>query len=216
MSVGSPFNLGQAQEHLSQGRLRDRITWRQADPLKVLTDEDENYDIAVMTLCTWYFASPAVLNELLLALVNRVKHVCIAEWSLSSASGLGNAHVLAALTQAARECHDPKSEANIRTILSPQQITAAAVNSGWSLTDDFFDFFAPLDHVLDGVWETQVVVDAQFIEYVNEVLPDTEENARQRHVVFAMRDATLASVQKVGGLKNVKSMDVWCAELRIG
>lgn len=86
------------------------------------------------------------------------------------------------------------------------------MKAGWALAENAATIFTPADGVQDGVWEVKAVIDPDFVEGINEVLPDTEENARQRSVLFALRDATLASLEKVGGIKKVKSMDVWCAE----
>ncbi|ETW74630.1 hypothetical protein HETIRDRAFT_456205 [Heterobasidion irregulare TC 32-1] len=88
LDYGSPFTLGQAQAHLSAGPLGPRITWAHADPLAFLAARAPDappFDVAVLSLCTWYFASPRVLSALLAALAPHATRLCVAEWSLSAA-----------------------------------------------------------------------------------------------------------------------------------
>jgi hypothetical protein len=42
---------------------------------------------------------------------------------------------------------------------------------------------------------------------------DIVTNERDRSVIIGLRDAMLGSLERVGGLRRVKSMDVWCAVL---
>jgi hypothetical protein len=99
--------------------------------LTFLEADTTQYDVAVLVLCTWYFASPTVLSDILSALSKRVSRIFISEWSLSSANA--DTHILAALTQAAFERHNPDARPNIRTIFSPAAIKAAAIATGWGI-----------------------------------------------------------------------------------
>ncbi|TFY82009.1 hypothetical protein EWM64_g2006 [Hericium alpestre] len=204
VGVGSPFNLGQAQTHLSSGRLGSRIAWKQSDPIALLETDDMEYDLAVLVLCTWYFPSPAALLSTLQAVSKRVRTLCIAEWSLSSASGAGQTHILAALAQAALQVHIANSQSNIRTAMSPVVIKEMVEKAGWALKSE--TTIAPADHVLDGKWETAEVKQPEFLNEIDRLLPDE----RQKSAVIALRDATLASLDG-DRLKDVKSMDIWCA-----
>jgi len=192
--------------------LHNRISWKQADPLKFLADDDTKYDIGVLVLCTWYFSSTEVLTNTLNALSKRVSRICIAEWSLSSATA--DTHILAALTQAALERHNPNSSSNVRTLFSPAAIKLAAKETGWTTESE--TTFTPRDHVLDGKWEVGAVTyekkdgTAGFSADVKKFVKDEKD----RSVIYAMRDAMVASLERVGGPKNVKSMDVWCASLK--
>ncbi|KZP09946.1 S-adenosyl-L-methionine-dependent methyltransferase [Athelia psychrophila] len=214
LDYGSPYTLGQAQAHLTKegAPLHGRISWKQADPLKFLEDDDTKYDIAVLVLCTWYFSSSEVLANTLSALSKRVSRICIAEWSLSSATA--DTHILAALTQAALERHNPNSSSNVRTLFSPAAIKSAAKETGWSAESEAT--FTPRDHVLDGQWEVGAVTykskdgTAGFSVDVEKYVKDEKDKS----VIYALRDATLASLERVGGPKSVKSMDVWCASLK--
>ncbi|KAI0042008.1 SAM-dependent methyltransferase-like protein [Auriscalpium vulgare] len=210
LDYGSPFTLGQAQAHLSAGRLGSRITWKQAEPIPLLESDETDYDAAVISLCIWYFHAPSVLAATLAALAKRVRTVYIAEWSLSSVSGAGQTHILAALTQAALDTHKEAPRSNIRIAVSPVAIKAAANAAGW--VDAGERTFAPADHVLDGKWETMEVQGERFLKSIHETVHDE----RLRSVVVALRDTTLRSLESVGGMKGVKSMDVWCATFHRG
>lgn len=204
--AGSPFNLGQAQSHLSAGRLGRRITWKEADPLDFLQSEPgTRYDIAVLSICIWYFASPSVLLSILRTLSTRSTRIFIAEWSLSSSKMESYPHVLAALAQAALECRKPSSVSNVRTVLSPVAIEAFAKEAGWTVENR--DVVRPKDNVLDGRWEVKAVIDDGFSKQVEESVKDE----REKSVVYSLRDSMICSVENIGGVGKVTSMDVWCA-----
>ena len=108
--TGSPYTLGQAQQHLKKSALGPCITFVQADPLHHLSQADtQRYTTAILAHSIWYFSSPSTLSALLSSLATRVKRICIAEYALSSADMRAAPHVLAALTQAALECRKPIS-----------------------------------------------------------------------------------------------------------
>lgn len=212
--TGSPFTLGQAQAHLTQegAPLHGRISWKQADPLKFLAEDDTKYDISVLVLCTWYFSSSEVLANTLTALAKRVSRICIAEWSLSSATA--DTHILAVLAQAALERHDPNSSSNIRTLFSPGAIKSAAKETGWSVEKE--STFPPRDHVLDGKWEVGAVT-WESEDGTDGFLPKVQKfvkDQKDKSVIYALRDAMMSSLERVGGSKGVKSMDVWCASFK--
>lgn len=206
MSVGAPHTLGQAQAHLSKGRLGTRITWVQASPSTYLESHpDEIYDIAVLAHCLWYFSSPEQIENTLRTLATRAKHVCVAEWSLSSATWNANTHILAVLAQAAMECRKPQSESNVRTVVSPASIKTMAGKAGLTLQNE--ELISPGKGVFDGRWEVQAVLDPGFLKEIDEFVKDD----REKGVVLAMRDSVVASVERAGGIKEVRSMDAWSA-----
>lgn len=202
--------MGQAQDFISAGRLGGRITWTQADPLSFLTSQAANggpkYDFVVLAHCLWYFPSPSQIWATLQIVAQRTRKICIAEWSLFSSEPAGAPHVLAALTQAALECHKIGSQSNVRTVVSPTSIKEFAAISGWRLESE--SSVSPGAGVLDGKWETEAVMNPEFIEEIEKCV----EDERAKNVVFALRDATAASLERVGeGVKGVVPMDVWCA-----
>ncbi len=184
--------------------LGPRITWKHADPIEFLKNDDGEYDIAVLVLCTWYFASPKVLSDMLLTLAkSKVGKVCIAEWSLSSVQA--QSHILAALAQAAVQYHNPSSSSNIRTLFSPAVLEASAIEAGLKLQSS--SILVPADNVLDGLWEVQMVLGAEFIKDLDSFVKDDS----QKVLIKSMRDAVQASYEQAGGRKQILSMDVWCA-----
>jgi len=216
LDYGAPYTLGQAQSHLTRegSPLQGRITWKQADPLQFLEDDNTKYDVGVLVLCTWYFSSSEVLINTFKALSKRVSRICIAEWSLSSA--IADTHILAALTQAALERHNPNSSSNVRTLFSPAAIKATAKETGWAVENE--SIFTPREHVLDGKWEVGAVTyegkdgTSGFSADVKRYVKDEKD----RSVIYALRDAMIASLERVGGSDKVRSMDVWCASLKRG
>lgn len=60
---------------------------------------------------------------------------------------------------------------------------------------------------LDGFWETSMVVDEAFGKEIEEVVMDEREKA----LALAVRDATIAAADKIGGSRKTRSMDVWGA-----
>ncbi|PBK62072.1 S-adenosyl-L-methionine-dependent methyltransferase [Armillaria solidipes] len=204
LDYGSPYTLGQAQNNISSSMLGPRITWKHADPTEFLENDDGEYDIAVLVLCTWYFASPEVLSDMLLTLAkSKVDKVCIAEWSLSSAQA--QSHILATLAQAAVQYHKPSSSSNIRTLFSPAVLEASAIEAGLKLQSS--SILIPAENVLDGLWEVQMVLGAEFMKDLDSFVKDD----RQKALIKSMRDAVQASYEQAGGRKQILSMDVWCA-----
>jgi hypothetical protein len=176
--------------------------------LEFLESDTTHYDVAILALCIWYFGSPAEITSTLNVLAKGVDRVCIAEWSLSSSTASAGTHVLAALTQGALECHNPAPESNVRTIVSPAFIRQSAEELGWLVLNE--TTVSPAKDVLDGRWEVECVKDPEFLEDVRRLIGDE----RQRSVVISLRDAMLASLELVGGVSKVTSMDVWCAVFR--
>lgn len=52
----------------------------------------------------------------------------------------------------------------------------------------------------------------RYLKEVDEFIKDEKD----RSIINGLRDATLASVESIGGTANVRSMDVWCAVLMHG
>ncbi|KAF7327801.1 Methyltransf-25 domain-containing protein [Mycena kentingensis (nom. inval.)] len=199
LDYGGPKTLGEAHDTISAGPFGPRITWHQAEPLAFLT-ADKTYDVAVLAHCLWYFSSPPLILETLRVLATRARKICIAEWSLS---GSATTHILSVLTQAAMECRNPASEANVRTVVSPSRIKELAKEAGLTLLEEAV--VTPGDGVYDGRWETQHALRARFREEVEMYVKDE----REKGVIYAMRDAVDASLIRDGGIKSVKTMDGW-------
>ena len=211
--AGSPYTLGQAQGHISQGPLGGRITWVQQTPLDYLSSlsslpasESKAFDATVLAHCLWYFASPSLILSTFRAIKQHSKRLLLAEWSLVATHPSAQAHVLAALTQAALECRKPNSESNVRTVLGPKRLTKLALAAGWQLESE--TLVQGGEGLLDGQWEVSACLSSSFEREVEEKVSDEREQA----VVLASRDACEASLKGIpGGRKGVRAMDVWIA-----
>ena len=217
--AGSPFTLGQAQNHISQGPLGSRIAWVQQSPLDYLSSlspsisassppasKSKAFDATVLAHCLWYFASPPLILSTLRALKQHSKRLLLAEWSLVATHPSAQPHVLAALTQAALECRKLKSDSNVRTVLGPKQLTQLALAAGWQLESE--TRVQGGEGLLDGQWEVSACLSSSFEREVAEHV----SNDRERAVVLALRDACEASLESLqGGRRGVRSMDVWVA-----
>ncbi|OBZ69489.1 hypothetical protein A0H81_10123 [Grifola frondosa] len=204
LDYGSPYTLGEAQAHLRASPVGSRITFVQADPVAFLGSTTETYTTAVLAHCTWYFASPAVLSEILSALALRVERICIAEWALSASDARSVPHVLATFAQVSLECRKSETKSNIRTVLSPAAMRAAAAASRLTLQKE--ETVVPGDGMLDAQWEVGLVLSQGWAKEVERFV----ESAREKAVVFAARDAVRAAVDLLKGEK-VRAMDVWVA-----
>ncbi|KAE8419724.1 hypothetical protein BDV36DRAFT_251112 [Aspergillus pseudocaelatus] len=220
LDYGAPYTLGQAQGHISQGPLGQRITWVRQSPLDYLSSlpspsspssppasDPKTLDATVLAHCLWYFASPSLILSTFSAIKQHSKRLLLAEWSLVATHPSAQPHVLAALTQAALECRKPKgSVSNVRTVLGPKQLTEMALAAGWHLESE--TRVQGSEGLLDGQWEVSTCLSSSFEREVEEQVSDE----RERAVVLALRDACEASLEGVpGGRQGVRAMDVWIA-----
>jgi SAM-dependent methyltransferase len=215
-SVGAPYTLGQAQDHISQGPLGGRITWVQQRPQDYLSSlpsptsstESKVFDATVLAHCLWYFASPSLVLDTFRAIRQHSKRLLLSEWSLEATHPSARPHVLAALSQAALECRKnaEDSVSNVRTVLAPKRLTELALAAGWQLEKETRVHCG--EGLLDGQWEVSACLGSGFEKEVEEYVADD----RERSMVLALRDACAASLDAVpGGRKGVTAMDVWVA-----
>ncbi|KAL0955843.1 hypothetical protein HGRIS_002045 [Hohenbuehelia grisea] len=211
LDYGAPVTLGQAQSHLSNAPFGSRITWVQADPVTFIetsaAEQKPKYDFAILAHCLWYFSTPETVSRTFAALRGVASKICVAEWGLSTARAGPSAvpHLLTVLAVAALECRKASSLANVRTVLAPAPITALAEKSGLHLQSE--TTVAPGEGLQDGYWEAMMLLMPSWQKDVDEHVKDQ----RERAVVLALRDAAKASIDALGDLKSVRSMDVWSA-----
>lgn len=166
----------------------------------------KTFDAAVLAHSLWYFSSPSDILSTLVTLKSQSKRLLVAEWSLLTTRPSAQPHVLAALTQAALQCHKSNSDSNIRTALGPKRLTNLALAAGWELESE--TFVQANEGMLDGQWEVSACLSDSFEKDVE----DHVSGEREREAIFALRDACEASLQVApGGQKGVNAMDVWIA-----
>lgn len=151
---GTPETLGEARDRLLAsplgGRLRiDLATDVTADGF----DPAGPYDYVVLSHCSWYFASPDMLRALLTRARQLASNLCFAEWDIRMQQPEQLAHFYAANIQAICSCYLPAHDGNIRTLLSPADISCIVLDSGWMIQRE--DTFCSPD-LLDGYWEVEM------------------------------------------------------------
>lgn len=91
-------------------------------------------------------------------------------------------------------------------MLGPKQITDLALAAGWRVDSEAFVQCG--EELGDGQWEVDLCLSPSFAKEVEAKVGD----ARERAIVFALRDACEASLKGVqGGRKGVRAMDIWVA-----
>ncbi|CAE6443159.1 unnamed protein product [Rhizoctonia solani] len=212
LDYGAPATLGQAQSHLLRSKIGHRMAFVQANPIEFLSSPENRsvFDTAVLAHCVYYMSSPTTLLNTFRALFNAptIKKVCIAEYALSSSHIDGYPHVLAVLAQAMIEVYKDaeKSESNVRTVLGPEGVSKLAGEAGWLVSKA--DVITPERGLEDGGWEVSAL-----LAYTDKDLDGLIPNERERAAVNGMKDSVSRSVNKLGGVKNVRTMDVWWAVL---
>jgi hypothetical protein len=188
-----------------------QIVFKQTDVLQFLSQNPSlKYDVAVLTHCIWYFTSPNVLQNILQALKDRVRHVCIAEYALSASSNTSLPHLLSTFAQNALFVRNPTSTSNIRTVLSPAAIIEIAKKIGFHLLT--FSTITPSLDLRDGYWETCTVESVDFVQEVNEKVTDVNEKV----AIYALRDAMISALETLKlENKQPSTMDVWNAVFSI-
>ncbi|RDX41630.1 S-adenosyl-L-methionine-dependent methyltransferase, partial [Lentinus brumalis] len=206
LDYGSPYTLGKAQAHLRDSAVGHRIKFVQSDPIAFLQSSTEHYTTAVLAQCSWYFAAPHVFSDILAALLDRVDRVCISEYALTSSDYRAMPHILATFAQATLECRKTTSTANVRSLLAPERLRAAALAAGLAVRAE--TIMQPPEGMLDGTWEAGYVLSKGFEEEVDKCVSDEREKA----VYTAAMDSIRATrdVLKAKG-DRVHTMDIWVA-----
>jgi hypothetical protein len=198
---------------MKDGPLGARMTFVQANPVQYLSNSSDGashatYDTAILCHSSWYFSSPAELRDTLNTLGRVAKRVCIAEFALASSSPAAVPHVLAALTQGALEVRKRVSDSNIRSLLSPMQITALASQAGLRLVEDSARTLMAPEGMHDGRWEVGAVLAPEFEKEVKREVTVEKEQV----LVLAMLDAVRAAKKALPEGTKVGTMDVWAAQ----
>ncbi|MBC1935707.1 methyltransferase domain-containing protein [Listeria grandensis] len=154
---GAPFTLAQSTYHLSQSELGSRIEFKlETDILRGdLAFEEQAFDVAVISHASWYFSSKAELLEMLQVVKKWAKRICFAEWNPHLTDPRQESHLLAVLVQAQYEAFKSETESNVRTFITPGDISEMARSQGWRVTSEG-DIWTP--EMQDAGWEASFVV----------------------------------------------------------
>lgn len=231
-TYGAPFTLADAQAVISASEVGSRITWHNSTSLDQLlllqaatatstgpSGDAASWDVAVLVHSSWYFRSPDTLGQILATLRGRARAVWLAEYALQATRPEAWAHVLAALARGSLEAHrggnHPRhassagGDENIQTPLSPDRIREVAVAAGWDVAGEAV--LVPDEGLLDGKWEGGTVVSEGFLA---EIEGAGIQNERVKALLRSARDATVAAANAAGGVKKVRTMDVWAVVLK--
>jgi SAM-dependent methyltransferase len=235
LSYGSPETLGQAQDRLKSSDIGGFINFHRADPIDFLSNQgtvieefganEQKYvfDVAILCHSLWYFKSKSEILETFRAARRRCKRLCVAEWSLSTATSTdtsdqsvtGNGsreaypHILTTLTRATCEAHIPNSDQNIRTPISPAGIKELARKAGWTLESE--RLVTPPVGLEDARWEINMLLhedkDGSSI-----FIKRAREHIKEESVIIlleSMLESVRSAVAAAGGKNKVGCMDVW-------
>ncbi|TVY22400.1 Methyltransferase, partial [Lachnellula hyalina] len=210
---GSPFTLGQSQAFIKAGALGSRIDFHRTMPMPK-SDTNENgdreydYDFVVLSHCIYYFSSPAILPALLNNLP-KCRILCVAEWSLHASTPSQLPHVLTALLLSLLESKRVvESTGNIRTVLSPAQISGMVRGTGvWVMENEGEssgsgggggELKVTGEGLKHAYWEIRDLMAKKERVLAGEGMRLLEA---ERTVVGAMFDAIEQGVQQLGGVE---------------
>lgn len=137
---GSPLTIGQSMKHLKDGEYGDRIDYHFNTDI---TDRDNDhipsdFDVAVLSHCSFYFDTPNQLVEVLEILRKKSKTLCFAEHLAYFPESKNQIpHFLALSIHAQIQARVKSQRANIRTLFTPEMIRTACQKAGWSIKREF-------------------------------------------------------------------------------
>lgn len=192
------------------------MAFAQANPIDFLSvpENQTKFDTAVLAHCIYYMSSPTTLLNTFRALYENalsIKRLCIAEYALTASIPEAYAHVLAVLMQAMLEVHidGETSISNVRTVVGPGEITRLAREAGWVVHHE--GVLVPEPEQEDGRWEADAALSVS-----NQKISELISGEREKAAVGAMRESVARTVDGLGGVRKVRTMDVWWCVLTRG
>jgi SAM-dependent methyltransferase len=155
---GAPVTLGESTRRLADDPLGERIDVR--IPFDVLDPANafpaDAFDVVVLALCTWYFASLDEIAETLRRVRPWAPRLCLAEWELEPAALEQTGHLLAVLIRGHSEAGRTDSDANVRTPYVRDRLYELLATAGWDVVHETLVDTSELD---DGRWEIESCLD---------------------------------------------------------
>ncbi|WDF83285.1 methyltransferase domain-containing protein [Lacticaseibacillus pabuli] len=148
---GAPTTIGQAQAQIAAGPLGKQVHSHLATDVTdaINAFEPGCFDALVIAHAAWYFPNVDAFTELLETLAPYVKQMLLAEWSLAVTDVRQNGHLLSALIQSEFAVTHPDQAENIRTLITPEQLTPVLQNLGFQVGTAI----VPTPQMQDGAWE---------------------------------------------------------------
>ena len=133
---GAPLTLGESAKHLHCGELGRRVSFHFGiDVLNPAVDfADDEFDVVVLALCTWYFDSLRQIEDVLERVKPWAPRLLLAEWDLHPTSIDQLGHFMSVLIQGQVAAHGGNRGGNVRTLYSKEQLSEALLRAGW-MTD---------------------------------------------------------------------------------
>ncbi|WP_461224397.1 class I SAM-dependent methyltransferase [Lacticaseibacillus suihuaensis] len=148
-TYGAPVTIGEAQARLAAGPLGKQVHAHLATDVLQADFAPRSFDVLVIAHATWYFPGVQALLHLIAQLAPAVDTIAIADWSLAVRDARQVAHLLAAWIQATCAEALPNGEANIRTLITPAELTPPLEALGFAPTTAIL----PTLGMQDGQWE---------------------------------------------------------------
>lgn len=154
---GSPITVGDAAHHLQSSRLGKQIEMHyEFDVLSPEVDFPENhFDQIVLSHCSWYLPSFEVLYQIVEKVKKWGKQLCFSEWDTRFQKMEQYPHFLAVVIQSQYECFKANSHANVRTLLTPDDIRELTERAGWKMVREESITSSQLQ---DGKWEVEMTL----------------------------------------------------------
>ena len=131
---GAPFTLGEAHERINQSKLGVRIDFHlETDFLGM--NSDKQYDVVVMSHCSWYFYDPAQL----LAYFKRIRLIsnmlCFAEWDMQFEKITQRGHFCAA-SILAQYSQFTANDGNIQNLFGKSEVKKMIEDAGMKVDQE--------------------------------------------------------------------------------
>lgn len=154
---GAPITLAEATNHLLQGQLGQQLDIQLNTNLLDLLDE-EQYDVAIFSHCSWYMDSYQTLEQLIQKASKLAKKIILVDWDIIKVDNHQHAHQQAAFIQALYATQET-TDANIRTLFTRQQIEELFKRCGGEIEQSTT---VDAKELHDGQWEVAYASDLEF------------------------------------------------------
>ncbi|MFD1032356.1 class I SAM-dependent methyltransferase [Metaplanococcus flavidus] len=156
-SYGAPITLGEATETIAASPLGKRVTFKLETDLLDL--QEEKFDVAILSHCSWYFRNPEELLSYLKKLRGMAQRICIAEWDFNF-TRMGQRQHFAATAILALYSEFVDNTGNIQHVYDSLQLKSMLEEAGWRVKRT-----AVVDagYLQDGAWE---------VDYAESVRPE--------------------------------------------
>lgn len=149
-SYGAPVNLGDSAAKLRKSPVGSQIDFR--FEFRDWDSLPNDFDVAVMALCSWYIFERSELLEILKQLRKRAKRLCFAEWEVRVIHPMQSGHALAVKFQQDLGTFGFPEQLNIKSAWTTQDLRDMIQEAGWA-AQEIREF--PEPGLADGKWEME-------------------------------------------------------------